>query len=197
MWLWSAVALLAFPTMVGAQEGGSPIRPANNPGAWITSADYPSYAIATGAEGTVAFKLQVEADGIVSSCEPVGGSAPKELKDLTCQLVSQRARFVPPRNASGDPLTGSYTATVMWQIPKEKRGSMPFPEEGSRTQEMVIEADGSVSSCTVEREKLLSAVQICEFPEGPVFQSFRDEDGKPVRKRVRTKTIVTIEDPDN
>tara|TARA_B100000678_G_scaffold204527_1_gene172304 strand:+ start:574 stop:1125 length:552 start_codon:yes stop_codon:yes gene_type:complete len=176
-----------------AQDIETPIRPLNA-GDWIITADYPASSIAAGEEGTVAFKLGVAADGSVTSCEILGGTAPQRLKELTCKVVTQRARFVPGRSASGEPLTGSYTATVRWQIPQTRGVPRPTPEEEAWTHVIVIETDGSVSSCTIESKQ--TGVS-CDYPDGPMFEPFLDEDGKPVRKRVRTQTIITIEDPDS
>ena len=59
-----------------AEPGGNALRPANNPGTWIRSTDYPTSAIARNEEGTVSFSLDVEPDGTVSGLSLIHISEP-------------------------------------------------------------------------------------------------------------------------
>jgi len=175
-----------------AEPGGNALRPANNPGTWIRSTDYPTSAIARNEEGTVSFSLDVEPDGTVSGCETTGGSAPQNLKQLTCELITKRALFVPKRDQQGQAVAGVFDGTVRWQIPE---GSRPAPEESEWDYAFTVEADGSVSDCEIDTLVGFDRSWACGFPAGPVFEPIRDEDGNPVRRRFRMKGSVSVEEP--
>jgi len=174
-----------------AEPGASALRPANNPGAWIMDTDYPSSAIMNNEEGTVSFSLDVAPDGTVSGCEITGGSAPANLKQLTCKLITLRALFVPKRDDQGRAVEGVFDGSVRWQIPEGRR---PAPQESTWDYAFTVEPDGSVSDCQIDTLTGVERYWACGFPEGIVFEPMVDDDGNPVRRRVRMRGSVTIED---
>ena len=151
-----AAALFGVATPGVAQVGPQP----SNPAAWITHRDYPAAAISNGDEGRVSFKLTISSEGLVTGCEITGGTASDSLKQLTCQLVRERAQFNPARNSKGEPAEGTYEATVAWEIPAagevpSKSYALPpipfrmganalLPEPGRTEIVMTIRPDGTV-----------------------------------------------------
>ena len=138
-----AVVALALPMLAGAEEVGQvstvfkflgpndrivvpppetprftpePAQPRNNPGNWVTEADYSSRAMRLGMEGVTRFTLTIGADGRVSDCQVTGSSGHAELDTAACQLIAKRARFEPARNDKGDKIAGSYSSAVRWTI---------------------------------------------------------------------------------
>lgn len=93
-------------------------RPAGRPGLWVTTNDYPTSDIRQGNEGTVAFRLAIDAGGKATRCEIVRPSGHPGLDAATCAKLTQRARFEPARDASGARVAGSYAGTVRWEIPE-------------------------------------------------------------------------------
>ena len=93
-----------------------PAQPRNNPGNWVTEADYSSRAMRLGMEGVTRFTLTIGADGRVSDCQVTGSSGHAELDTAACQLIAKRARFEPARNDKGDKIAGSYSSAVRWTI---------------------------------------------------------------------------------
>lgn len=91
----------------------------NNPGEWITEADYKSSWINRGWAGNAGFRLQVGANGRVEGCQITRSTGHTALDEATCALVTKRARFDPARNGDGDKVSGSYASSVRWQIPAD------------------------------------------------------------------------------
>lgn len=90
----------------------------NNPGEWITESDYKTSWINRGWAGSAGFRLQVGANGRVEGCQITRSTGHTALDEATCALVTKRARFNPARNGDGDKVSGSYTSSVLWQIPE-------------------------------------------------------------------------------
>lgn len=158
--------------------------------------DYPPSAIANDESGTVSLALTVTPAGLVSKCVAVSGTAPDRLKTLTCQLVQERGRFEPARDEQGKAVTGFFTGAVRWQIPEGEMVLQSAPREGTWMLTFILETDGSMSDCQSEGENDRYPQRFCEFTEVPIFQPILGEEGEPVRRRVRIKTEVTLEDPD-
>lgn len=94
------------------------VKARNNPGEWITQADYKTSWINRGWAGSAGFRLQVGADGRVEGCQITRSTGHAALDEATCALVTRRARFDPARNGAGDKVSGSYASSVLWQIPE-------------------------------------------------------------------------------
>jgi protein TonB len=93
-------------------------QPRGNPGSWATTDDYPSRALREEKEGVTRFTVQVSPEGRVTSCSVTGSSGTPELDDAACRAISRRARFTPATNGEGQPVAGTYSNSVRWQIPK-------------------------------------------------------------------------------
>lgn len=92
-------------------------RPLGDRAGWVSEADYPSRELRLGQSGAVGFVLAVDAAGRVSGCTVTRSSGYAGLDDVTCRLVSRRARFEPSRDERGLATPGTYQGTVRWQIP--------------------------------------------------------------------------------
>jgi hypothetical protein len=88
--------------------------PANYPGNWITQRDFPPRPLARGSNGLVQFRLDVDEAGSVRGCRVLFRTNPDEFADLSCQLLSKRAKFTPALNAEGKPVRSYYVGRVKW-----------------------------------------------------------------------------------
>jgi protein TonB len=93
-------------------------RPRNDSGGWITTDDYPAAPPRRGIEGTTAYRLGIATSGRVSTCEITASSGDAQLDAATCKFITRRARFEPAADGKGAPVTGTYSGTVLWQIPR-------------------------------------------------------------------------------
>ena len=79
--------------------------------------DYPPEALRHRWEGTVVADLTVGEFGGVCACKIVKSSGHKALDDGTCDLLIQRARFKPPKDKDGNPVTViERTPPIEWRI---------------------------------------------------------------------------------
>lgn len=92
--------------------------PRGNPGAWITSNDYPSRALREERSGTASFRVAVDQSGKVSDCQIVDSSGSADLDEATCTNIRRRARFIPATSSDGQPTVGSYSNSIRWTIPE-------------------------------------------------------------------------------
>ncbi|HYD23494.1 MAG TPA: energy transducer TonB [Croceibacterium sp.] len=125
--------------------------PATDPGTWVRPEDYPAWAVAYDVEGRVGVKLDVSANGRVTSCEVTRSSGVADLDRIACEKVTERGRFVPARDEDGDPVAGTWASGVVWQVPDDDDHAAPMP--GFLVVSMVVEPDGAVSDCRVERAR--------------------------------------------
>lgn len=92
--------------------------PRNDPGGWVTNADYRSDWIRRELTGTARFRLDIAASGKVTGCTITRSTGHEALDEATCRLVQRRARFQPARGSDGEPVAGSYSSAVLWQLPE-------------------------------------------------------------------------------
>ena len=78
--------------------------------------NYPSRAVRRGVEGNVGVSVQIGPDGRVSSCRVTASSGESDLDSAACQGMERYARFNPALNAAGEPTTGSYSTTIVYQL---------------------------------------------------------------------------------
>ena len=91
--------------------------PAQNPGAWLSDADYPLEAVRNGWTGTTGFRLEIDETGAVERCVVTQSAGYPVLDEATCSKLKQNARFLPARDASGMAVRDSYKGRLTWRIP--------------------------------------------------------------------------------
>jgi protein TonB len=107
----------AIPTYALALRAKPPV-PKNDPKTWVTTDDYPARDLREENEGTAVFRVAVGSSGRVTGCEIVRSSGHPGLDGATCKAVTARARFAPATDENGDAVSGSYSNSVRWQIPR-------------------------------------------------------------------------------
>ena len=161
--------------------------------------DYPLLALQDGRGGVVGFTVAVGADGAVKSCRVTAPSGSPDLDEATCKVVRQKAIFHPALNANGVPVAGTYSSRVQW-----KTGFETDTFETTLVQQLVpkervltyfVEADGSIKNCVeLDNGKPVSGNQrysLCTFDA--TTKPYLDQSGKPVRKFVTQRLVVTVE----
>lgn len=187
--------ILATPASAGTP---TPAAPTGNPGDWATANDYPSDALRAEAEGVSRFRLEVAADGTVSSCTITESSGLDSLDRKTCEIVTLRAQFKPATDPAGKPVAGTWSSSVRWQIPRDA-----FPPDPSVVVfSMYVGADGAVSDCRFERiegaqslaDKKVGEAQPCRTSR--FTNPYKSAKGDAVGKRVRfTQQVEVLDAP--
>lgn len=81
---------------------------------WLKSRDYPNELLRGGHSGIVSFRLDINEQGGVSSCVIVSASSQERFADVTCQLISERAKFSPAQDANGKAIRSYYVGAANW-----------------------------------------------------------------------------------
>lgn len=92
--------------------------PSNYPGNWVSSDDYPLRALKRRQDGIVQFRLDLDEAGKILNCHILSRTNPDEFADLSCRLLTRRARFEPALDAAGDPTRSFFIDTVRFVIPR-------------------------------------------------------------------------------
>ena len=98
----------------GTGNGAGATPPVHIAGA-LTDADYRRSGLPKGASGTVLISFRVRADGTVDRCDTVRSSGYAIIDRETCQLVEQRFRFRPARDAAGHPIDFTLRTDFTWR----------------------------------------------------------------------------------
>jgi TonB family protein len=94
-----------------------PVQPTKSPGSWLTNEDFPSRSVMAGHNGVVQFRLDIDATGQVAGCHILHRTNPDDFADLTCKLITKRAKFSPARDQSGQPVRSYYVNGARFIIP--------------------------------------------------------------------------------
>jgi TonB family protein len=128
--LGALIALAAVGLAPGAASAQSaePARAQANLASYLTDKDYPYDAINRGEQGTVGFRLAIDAQGRVSGCTIEESSGSTALDSATCRIMVERARFTPARDAQGRSVADIVTNRIRWRLHKDST-----PHSGERT----------------------------------------------------------------
>lgn len=107
------------PSAAGWSSGATKLTPRGSPQAWITNDDYPANALRAEQQGTVKFRLDVDATGRVTECTITESSGSDSLDSTACSLLKRRARFTPARDAKGNGVPSSFSSRFRWELPRD------------------------------------------------------------------------------
>lgn len=177
---------------VVAQEA----KPVDNPASWISTDDYPAAALREGMEGTTAVQMSISAEGDVTGCTVTATSGHPILDDLTCNLLSLRAKYAPAKDRNGRAMASQDDRRVHWRMPYDADGNPirnPRPQPFAMTVDFEINEDGEMENCQTRWQSGATSHDYCEeFPD--LIEPFVDDEGQPVRKRITLRNSLTVED---
>lgn len=87
----------------------------------VRPSDYPAEAIKAREQGLAIFILSVGPDGKVTGCIVPPQTIQPSLADATCRIMTERARFRPARNESGEAAQDFVPGAVEWKLPAPAR----------------------------------------------------------------------------
>ena len=136
VFLTATASITAVLTGIGS---GAPdnrdavVRTLNN-GEFI-SRYYPPESLKRGEQGRVAFRLTIEPDGSIGSCDVTESSGFAALDQSTCEILVSNARVKPVRNAEGRSIRADQGGYIVWRLPERSTvlaestaKTMPKPE---------------------------------------------------------------------
>ena len=78
--------------------------------------NYPARALREETQGTVGVSVTIDGSGRVSACRVSRSSGSPILDDAACKGMERYARFNPALDAAGNPTTGSYSTSIVYQL---------------------------------------------------------------------------------
>jgi protein TonB len=78
--------------------------------------NYPARALREGTEGRVGVRVTVNTEGRVEACNVSSSSGSSVLDEAACQGMQRYARFDPALNDAGNPVTASWSTTIVYQL---------------------------------------------------------------------------------
>lgn len=78
--------------------------------------NYPPRAVRDEIEGRVGVRVTVGPNGRVADCTVTSSSGSSILDDAACSGMRSYARFNPAWDAAGNPISGSYTTTIVYNL---------------------------------------------------------------------------------
>lgn len=210
MVLWTLFLLLDQATeaqasrecAVGFSVVDSTPCPASSPGSWIQSNDYPPSSLRNDEEGYVVFTLEVDENGKASGCSIDEPSPFPTLNETTCQLLLERARFIPPQNEDGENIASQFSSSVRWQIPDgTAEENWIFPHVIDLT--ITVSSSGDITDCEVHRLETTAASELgstqpssdeyCQYMMSTVRMLIPPDVGASFPQRFRFRTSVVPE----
>ncbi|MCX8477342.1 MAG: energy transducer TonB [Sphingomonas sp.] len=91
-------------------------KPTRSPASWFESADYPREAARLGLDGSVQFRLDVDAAGRIGGCHILARTNPDDFADATCRAILKRARFEPALDAQQKPVRSFFVGSTRFKI---------------------------------------------------------------------------------
>lgn len=91
-----------------------PLKPLSNPVMWFRTNDFPMNAAMQGHNGLVQVRMDVDTEGKMVGCHVLRRTNPDEFADITCEVLSKRARFSPALDAGGKPVKSFYMFKLHW-----------------------------------------------------------------------------------
>lgn len=93
------------------------VRPAESPGRWITTNDYPMAMLTRGQPAVVQFRMNVDATGKATDCYIQETTRPKDFDKAVCGSLMKRAHFTPALDAEGNAVPSYWRCTVRFALP--------------------------------------------------------------------------------
>lgn len=114
------IVFATIPSMLSSAFAAGPnsaeqvVRQSTN-GEFI-SKHYPPDAYKRGEQGKVAFRLTVEPDGSLGTCDVTESSGFATLDKETCEVMLRYARLKPVRNSDGRAIRATQAGFIVWKL---------------------------------------------------------------------------------
>lgn len=192
--LWTADAAMA-------NQYSKMSVPTADPASWVSSADYPADARRAGKQGVVHADVGVDTSGKVVSCVVTVSSETPSLDAKTCEVVMQRAAFVPATGEDNRPIASVYRFVIRWVLPNRRGEDVPI-DVGDKGKETIVSFDVTVDqsgadvSCQLVEKATSSSDPCADFVPGTNSGIRYVRGGKPVSVVIhqRRSTVVEVLD---
>lgn len=175
----------------------------------ILPTDFPANALSEKRQGKVNIELAISPTGAVEGCKILVSSTHPDLDAETCNIATNRAKFGPALDLTGQPTAGRVQTQLNWRVPGEGGARLPSeiannqmtlpielrPKAGVSTVSFIIGTDGALTGCkgqTTMETKFFVPDAACKAKVK--MEPYTDANDQKVERRVVIKTTVEIED---
>jgi TonB family protein len=185
------------------REPEYPTKPRTKSGFYriIKPVDYPIEAWNADQEGRVKYELAVDDTGKPTGCTIKESSGHALLDQATCDLMLERAMFVPAYAAQDEPISSTYSGGYNWRKREPNMPAMGAPfqylhdEKGVSSQCEFLRLENAPEELREQIERDIERGKKCPGPTGRQGVPYRDENGVPIAKLVTITMDVVLEDP--
>ena len=149
----AAIPVLTSSASMGMADPAQSVRISSN-GEFIAD-HYPVRALRAREEGKVGFRLVVESDGSLGSCDVTESSGSKSLDNETCELILRYARLTPVRNSDGRAVRAVQNGYINWKLPANA------PKMASAAASKGPDPDRIICKRTAKTGSLISRTKQC------------------------------------
>jgi periplasmic protein TonB len=114
----SSVAVALSLSLAGLAAAAPPSATIEAENAAYLLKNYPPRALAAREQGRVGFRIDVDQQARVTSCEIVESSGYPTLDRETCAVITEHARFKPTRDAEGRAVDATHIGYMSWKLPE-------------------------------------------------------------------------------
>lgn len=159
--LLAAIPVVTSSTAIANADPEQSVRMSNN-GEFIAK-HYPPRALNAGEQGKVGFRLTVEPDGSLGTCDIVESSGSKTLDNETCELILRYARLQPVRNAEGRAVRAVQSGYINWKLPKGiARVASPTTSKVADVERIICKRTARTGSLVSRTKQCMTARQWAE-----------------------------------
>lgn len=119
---------------------------------------YPPGALKRGEQGKVAFRIMIEPDGSIGSCDVTESSGFAALDKETCEIMVHYARLKPVRNSDGRAIRATQSGFIVWRLPEGRTQmastsavTMPKPDK------IICKREATTGSLVKKTKQCMSA----------------------------------------
>jgi protein TonB len=124
---------------------------------------YPLRALKAREQGKVGFRLVVESDGSLGSCDVTESSGSKSLDNETCELILRYARLTPVRNSEGRAVRAVQNGHIIWKLPANApQMASAAASKGPDPERIICKRTAKTGSLIARTKQCMSARQWAE-----------------------------------
>jgi len=152
-----AGAALLTTTALAPQDPDQAVKVSND-GEFIAK-NYPPRALKAREQGKVGFRLVVESDGSLGSCEVTESSGSNALDNETCELILRHARLNPVRNADGRAVRAVQSGFIVWKLPPGigRQAGVKTADAGALPDKIICKKSAATGSLIRRTRQCMSA----------------------------------------
>lgn len=111
------VSRAPYPPVGIAADPSAPKATLRSPQMLANRVEFPRQLVGTMAEGRTIANIAVSPEGRALGCQVTGSAGFYLMDKATCDIYMRYARFIPAKDASGNPVAGFYEARITWTSP--------------------------------------------------------------------------------